>query len=172
LQSITNPLERAVVAISRYGSLIGADISTKPVEVVLTDVLAHDAVRAIWPGYNFDLKNSVPWQGAQVTNWFAQRATALGLAPDTRVEVTKEVKGMLGGYKTRKVESGMAWRFAQGSNNQMGDRPRLTVFVFPDGHYVHCQEKNMAFFEESEGNLSAYALYQMGKIIDHVQIRS
>ncbi|MHB1726669.1 MAG: hypothetical protein ACYCVS_15235 [Acidimicrobiales bacterium] len=174
LESCADPIERAVVAIFRYGMLGGIQRADYPISIAINVPSGlGDPVKAAWPNYNMDLRVP-PWNGIEVSRWFAERANSLSLEPDTLVQVTKSVKGVLGGYKKRNVETGMAWRFPQGSNVESirGTRPYLTAFIFSDGHYVHCGEGdfgdsqgNMFFQDASEGNLSVYALYQMGRLI-------
>jgi len=116
LKSIGDPIERAVTAMFRYGRLLGDPNAMGPIDVAIMSDLAHETVRDTWRSYNYDLHSYPPWNGRAVASWFARWAYGAGFTPNTKVEVTMEVRGVFGKYKNRVKESGMAWRFEQGSN--------------------------------------------------------
>ncbi len=167
LASISDPLERVVTAIGRFGSVYQGPYEGAKRTVSIQREELREVIKAIWPAWNMnDINHNPPWDGAEVARWFALRAQNAGVGPDASAQWVTWPRGLLGKQKRQTGPAEPAWRFPQGSTVFYGDEPNVDAFVFMDGRFMPSAANHPSPDSyHARGNLSAVALADMAQLL-------
>lgn len=133
LENIDDPFERLCVALQRLAGveMIGSEVYLRS---SLSGADFAGICPELWenPPESFDLQSDPPWNGSDVAAWFARRAQAANIPPDTTTSVVKR-RTLFGTPKSVDVPKA-SWHFPGGSTRRGGMLDeRWDAFISADG---------------------------------------
>ena len=163
LEAIHDPIERLVTLVGLHARRPYQSTEVFLYEVELKGPVPGTVLANLYPEWRGWAYGRTPWPGREVAAWFASKAAAARISPDTEATFSIPTRSLLGAtkWKSRKKP---AWEFRQWPRaGDDGGSPR-TQYVFADGTYSPSPD-NSSFDQEgsSQYNLSVETIFQMAQ---------